>query len=123
MDPLEAQKKMGHEHHEHYKLWEYLLLFPWLWKSFVHAKHEAFAFKYDPEVMRLLEENEMRNIRIMLYFWTVMYYILIFSTPFLFKQHYCGGLFYKELYLCYGTYAVLNAVWEVYIVLRIQALI
>ena len=73
--------------------------------------------------MRLLEENEMRNIRIMLYFWTVMYYILIFSTPFLFKQHYCGGLFYKELYLCYGTYAVLNAVWEVYIVLRIQALI
>ena len=119
VDPLEAQKKMGHGHHDHYHWWDYCLFLPWVWKSFVHAKHEAFAFKYDPEVMRLLEENEMRNIRIMMYFWTVMYYIIIFSLPFVFKQHYCGGLFYVELYFCYGTYAVLNAFWEVYIVLRI----
>ena len=48
MDPLEAQKHLGHGHHDHYHWYDYALLLPWLWKSFVHAKHEAFAFKYDP---------------------------------------------------------------------------
>ena len=48
----------GH-HHAHYKCWEYALVLPWLWKSFVHAKHEAFAFKYDPTIMKHLEDNEM----------------------------------------------------------------
>ena len=80
MDPLEAQKHLGHGHHDHYHWYDYALVLPWLWKSFVHAKHEAFAFKYDPEVMRLLEENEMRPIRTMMYFWTVMYYIIIGDT-------------------------------------------
>ena len=56
MDPYEAAEKMHGHHHEHYKCWEYALVFPWLWKSFIHAKHEAFAFKYDPEIMRLLED-------------------------------------------------------------------
>ena len=119
VDPLVAQKKLGHGHHDHYHWWDYALVFPWLWKSFVHAKHEAFAFKYDPEVMRLLEENEMRPIRIMMYFWTVVYFIIIFASPFIFKQHYCGGLFYHDLYYVYGTYAILNAIWEVNAVLRI----
>ena len=73
--------------------------------------------------MRLLEENEMRPIRIMMYFWTIVYFIIIFASPFIFKQHYCGGLFYHDLYYVYGTYALLNAIWEVYIVLRIQAVI
>lgn len=86
----------------------------------VHAKHEAFAFKYDPEVMRHLEEFEMKPIRIMMYFWSVMYYILLFVCPWIFKVPYCGGLFYNELYLCYGAYAVLNAIWEVYVTYRIQ---
>ena len=119
MDILEAQKHLGHGHHDEYEWYDYALVFPWLWKSFIHAKHEAFAFKYDPEVMRLLEENEMKPIRTMMYFWTVMYYLMIFTLPFVFKKQYCGGLFYKELYLCYGTYAILNAIWEVVVVLRI----
>ena len=112
------------EHHHHgYKWWDYALVFPWIWKSFVHAKHEAFAFKYDPEVMTLLEHTEMVPIRIMMYFWSVMYYLILFVLPFIFKKEYCGGLFYVELYIIYGTYAILNAFWEVYVVLRIQSVI
>ena len=118
-----ARRMTGHGHHDHYKWWHYALVGPWLWKSFVHAKHEAFAFKYDPEIMRLLEEEEMRPIRIMMYFWSVMYYIILFALPFVFKKDYCGGLFYNELYICYGSYAILNAGWEVYVVLRIQTAI
>ena len=114
-----AQRMTGHGHHDHYKWWHYALVGPWLWKSFVHAKHEAFAFKYDPEIMRLLEEGEMRPIRTMMYFWSVMYYIILFVLPFVFKKDYCGGLFYNELYICYGAHAILNAGWEVYVVLRI----
>ena len=91
-----------------------------MWKSFVHAKHEAFAFKYEPHIMKYLEEKEMKPIRIMMYFWSVMYYALLFVSPWLFKIPYCGGLFYSEIYWCYGTYAILNAAWEVYVVLRIQ---
>ena len=92
---------------------------PWISKSFIHAKHEAFAFKYDPEIMQHLEENEMKQIRIMMYFSSIMYYIILFVLPFVFKTDHCGGLFYEGLYLSYGAYAVLNACWEVYIVLRI----
>ena len=116
---LASQKMLDHGHHDHYKWWHYALCLPWVWKSFVHAKHEAFAFKYDPEIMRLLEEGEMRPIRTMMYFWSVMYYIILFVLPFVFKKDYCGGLFYNELYICYGAHAILNAGWEVYVVLRI----
>ena len=58
-----------------------------------------------------------------MYFWSVMYYIILFMLPFLFKKDYCGGLFYNELYVCYGTYAILNAAWEIYVVFRIQSAI
>ena len=57
LDAVTASEKiLGHGHHDHYQWWHYVLFFPWVWKSFVHYKHEAFAFKYDPEIMRLLEE-------------------------------------------------------------------
>ena len=72
-------------HHEHLKCWHYALIFPWLWKSFIHAKHEAFAFKYDPKIVRHLEVNEMYPVRVMMYFWSIMYYIILFVLPFVFK--------------------------------------
>ena len=72
-------------HHSHYRCWEYALFFPWLWKSMVHAKHEAFAFAYNPEVMRHLEDSEMKPIRVMMYFWSVMYYLILFVLPFIFR--------------------------------------
>ena len=56
----------------------------------------------------------------MMYFWSFIYYIILFVMPFVFKQQYCGGLFYKELFLLYGTYAILNSLWEVFVVLRLQ---
>ena len=108
-----------HEHHLHFAIWEYVTVFPWLWKSMVHAKHEAFAFKYDPKIMKHLEDEEMMPIRSMMYFWSIMYYIILFILPIVFKKQYCGGLFYNELYYIYATYAILNAVWEVYVVFRI----
>ena len=110
----------GGHHHEHYKWWHYALVFPWAWKSFIHAKHEAFAFKYDPEIMLHLEKKEMKPIRRMMFFWSIMYFIILFALPFVFKQPYCGGLFYNELYVIYAVYALLNGIWEVYVVLRIQ---
>ena len=55
-----------------------------------------------------------------MYFWSVMYYIILFVLPFFFKVNYCGGLFHYELYIIYAVYAILNGGWEVYVVLRIQ---
>ena len=49
-----------------------------------------------------------------------MYYIILFILPIVFKKQYCGGLFYNELYYIYAAYAILNAVWEVYVVFKIQ---
>ena len=39
VDVLEAQRKLGPEHHDEYHWWDYAFIFPWLWKSFIHCKH------------------------------------------------------------------------------------
>ena len=110
-----------HDHHGHeIKCWQKIIFPIWIWKSFIHAKHEAFEFKYEPEAMRTLEEEQMKIIGIVLYFTTVIYYSIVFVCPFVFVSHECGvGLSHWALYI-YFIYAFISSVWEVFSVLRIQ---
>lgn len=44
IDQIEDQLLTHHE--VSYKLWEKIVFPVYLWKSLIHAKHEAFRFKY-----------------------------------------------------------------------------
>lgn len=50
-DIAEALAHGGHGHHVHIPLWQKILLLPWLWKTLIHDKHEAFRFKYDTKAL------------------------------------------------------------------------
>ena len=50
-DIAEALAHGGHGHHAHIPLWQKILLLPWLWKTLIHDKHEAFRFKYDTKAL------------------------------------------------------------------------
>ena len=112
----------GHQEHK-IALWQKIVFPIWIWKVFIHAKHEAFEFKYDPESMKDLEEKHMKPIGIYLYFFTVIYYAIMFICPFVFVHHECAvGLSHHALWI-YGIYAIITAIWEVYTVLKIQRMI
>ena len=48
---------MADEHHDHVeiKCWQYIVFPVWIWKTFIHAKHEAFRFKYDSMSLKAVE--------------------------------------------------------------------
>ena len=101
-------------------LWQKIVFPIWLWKTLIHAKHEAFEFKYDPDSMRMLEQEHMYWVGIYLYLFTIIYYGIMFICPFVFVSHTCAvGLSHEALWI-YGIYALLTAIWEVRTVLKIQ---
>ena len=109
----------GHHGHE-IRTWEKIVFPIWLWKTFIHAKHEAFEFKYNPDALKMLEDEQMKFIGIVLYATTVVYYAIVFSCPFIFVSHECGvGLAPQAMWI-YGVYAIVTAFWEVFTVLRMQ---
>lgn len=55
----------------------------------------------------------------MLYFWTVVYYIIILVLPVIFIKHECEETFHNSLFIIYGIYLVLTSVWEIKVVLSI----
>ena len=65
----------------------------------------------------------MPGIKKQLYGWTLVYYTIVFFLPYAFIKHDCGKTFDIELYIIYGTYLLLQAVWEVYTVIKIQNLL
>ena len=109
------------KHHAHkIPVWQKIVFPIWIWKTFIHAKHEAFEFKYDPESIKILEQSHMGIIGFYLYFFTIIYYAIMFICPFIFVSHECAvGLSHEALWI-YGIYALVTAVWEVYTVLKIQ---
>ena len=62
-DQEEFEKFMVHvaetmeDHHLEIKCWHYIVFPVWIWKTFIHAKHEAFRFKYDSESLIDLEKH------------------------------------------------------------------
>ena len=109
----------GNDHHGHYKLWEKIIFCVYCAKSFLHAKHEAFRFKYDTASIKMIENTMMRSMRFNLYFQTVLYYFIMFGCPIIFLRDDNKG-FDMTLYIIYASYAALNLFTEIYYVLKIQ---
>ena len=62
----------------------------------------------------------MPSIKLHLYLWTISYYIITFIIPFFLTFDDCSRTFKPELYYIYFGYSVLNSIWEIYQVLKIQ---
>ena len=48
---------MADDHHPEIRCWHRVVFPVWIWKTFIHAKHEAFRFKYDSESLKLVERD------------------------------------------------------------------
>lgn len=59
----------------------------------------------------------------MLYFWTVIYYLIVFVAPYILKEPECEETFDFSLFILYGVYLLLTSVWEIKVVLDIQKLL
>lgn len=82
---------MKHAHHHHgIPLWQKIIFPIWIWKAFIHDKHEAFRFKYDTVSIQKLENVFMPTVKWHLYAWTVVYYIIMLVLPPLAIGDLCG---------------------------------
>lgn len=95
-------------------------MFPvWLILSFWHSKHEAFAFKYDPLPLKLIDSHLMSPLTLFLYLNALGFYLLVFLLPFLLNRE-CGiGLHFASHY-AFAGYSVLNLLMEVAYTLYLQ---
>ena len=120
-------QKLEHDDHEHHHkpipLWQKIIFPIWCWKSLIHDKHEAFAFKYDTREIEKVEKIIMPGTKKMLYFWTLVYYFIVFVAPPIFKMHECDKTFHIGLFIMYGIYLFLTSIWEIKVVLSIQKLL
>ena len=127
MSTIEATKKideMNHSHHHHaIPLWQKIVFPIWLWKSLIHDKHEAFRFKYDTTAIRRVEDEIMPSVKNQLYLWSLVYYIITFALPQIAIIHDCGKTFESWLFVVYGLYLLLNSIWEVQVVFKIQKMV
>ena len=88
VDEIVEKLKVDHSD-EQLTLQEKLCLPLWCWKSFIHAKHEAFRFKYDSKCLKMVENEIMSKMTVSLYINSIIYYIIMFGCP-LFFVHECG---------------------------------
>lgn len=91
----------------------------WCWRSFIHAKHEAFRFKYDTKALRYIENELMDRLTITLYLNSLIYYVIMFVCPFVFVNE-CGEGLNEATHLIYAAYSVMTVLAEVAFVLRLQ---
>lgn len=120
LNTISMRISKAHSHHHRTPLWQKIIFPIALVKHLIHAKHEAFRFKYDTHAISEIESKLMPSIKRQLYFWSVVYYVIVFALPFVFKQQACYKTFYPELFYIYIAYIVLCALWEIYTVLKIQ---
>lgn len=119
---MEILENEDDEHHHDIKLWEKIIFPIYLWKTFLHAKHDAFRFKYDTDVTKRIETQIAAQIRYNLYGQTIFYYGTMFIAPFFFITQKQDGYSYW-LYFIFAIQALYSAVYEVISVLRIQKLV
>jgi len=62
----------------------------------------------------------MPRIKRDLYFWSIIYYIIVLVLPYMAAHEVCGQTYDSWLYLVFGGYLSLSAIWEVWTVLKIQ---
>ena len=78
------------DHHVEIKWWHYVIFPVWIWKTFIHAKHEAFRFKYFCDSIKEVETHQMQNIGRAMYMFTVIYFITMFGLPSIYIEGECG---------------------------------
>ena len=95
------------------KCW-HMIIFPvWIWKTFIHAKHEAFRFKFDAERLHHVENTSMRSIGIAMYILTFIYFGMIFGLPNIFSRGECGTGIESWVYYLYGAQALVTGLYEI----------
>ena len=118
LKPYDSHVLHDFDHHHHATpLWQKIIFPIWIWQTFIHAKHEAFRFKYDAEKLNRVENKLMKRMGNVLYFTTLIYFGMLFVFPFSYTNRECGDGFELYVYICYGIYALLTSIWEVYAVL------
>ena len=96
-------------------LWQKILFPVWLFKILMVHKHEAYRFKYDTDSLVYLEQTTMRWVGILLFIAAFLYYVMVLAPPLIFLNE-CGqGINYISHYV-FGTYLLLNIVFEVTVV-------
>lgn len=86
--------------------------------SFFDAKKEAFRFKYDPKKLATLENN-MSCITWTLYINAILYYFICIFFPIFFAGK-CGEGINIASHIIYTIYALINFMFEFFIVIKIQ---
>ena len=66
--------------------------------------------------MEKVEKVIMPTVKKMLYFWTLIYYLIVFVAPVIFIEHECEKTFNNYLFVIYGIYVFLTSAWEIYVV-------
>lgn len=83
------------------------------------AKKKAFEFKYEPTIMKTLERDQMKAIGYLQFFYTIVFYAIMLSLPFIFVEDECAAGMKPPALWIYGIYAAMTALWEIYTVLKI----
>lgn len=86
--------------------------------SFSAAKKEAFRFKYDATKLADLE-NHMDGITWILYINAVLFYFICIFCPAIFAGG-CGEGIHYASHIIYTVYAIINFIFEFWIVVKIQ---
>lgn len=61
----------------------------------------------------------MPAVKKQLYWWSLIYYLITFVLPVFAIVHDCGKTFEPWLFYVYGTYLLLNSLWEINVVFKI----
>ena len=101
-------------------MWQKFCFPIWCWKSLIHDKHEAFRFKYNTVSMKSLEEKVMPSIKRQLYYWSLIYYLIVFVVPYFFIDLECEKTFSNWLFVIFSLYMLASGIWETYVVFKIQ---
>lgn len=90
------------KHHVEIKCWHRILFPVWIWKTFIHAKHEAFRFKFDADKLSDVENKSMKTMGIFMITLTVIYYVMVYFLPAIFINGECGAGFDNWVFYLYG---------------------
>ena len=108
------------QHHTELKCWHYIVFPVWIWKTFIHAKHQAFKFRFHPEILQKVEDKNMKHIGIAMYFITFVYLGMMFGFPSLHIKDECGAGIETWVFIVYGIFALFTAMNEVIWVLLVE---
>jgi len=86
--------------------------------GFIHDKHEAFKFKYEPTALKALEKD-MDRVTVVLYINAVIYYMITFGCPFYFAYG-CGLGINEWSHIIYSFYSIVNLISEIMTTIWIQ---